>query len=109
MRVLATLVVGLGALLGCSSDSADSIELGKVGDELKVCESAATGPDVVTESAIAACTSALFTISYDCETGTPVTVIEMDGRTIAIRAGQVPLQLQKNYTFDDLIAYCAEA
>lgn len=94
------LVVGGGAVRS-TADAAPSPNPGQIAQ----CQSAATGHHSFTKSDMAACAN-FPSISQQCPSGSAVRVISVNSNNVAIRLGQAPARLSKNYTVSQLKAVC---
>jgi len=87
-----------------SSDSS-TIDWEKVAKGIQICETAVTGTSAITPAQLEGCGQTM-TMSYDCDKGAPVTIVGFNDKTYGLRVGQIPIILEDDYTFDDLMAYC---
>lgn len=96
----ATLVVG-SSLTGSDAGAA----AGPNPAQIAQCQKAATGHGALTKSDISACANFPY-ISEHCPSRTGIRVISVNSNNIAIRLGQAPVRLAKNYTVSQLQAVC---
>ena len=106
-RFLSICAFGL-IMVSCANSKSDqsSNALQQAGDDILKCETAANSKNVVTSQDIDSCVNGLITLGYDCDSPPSLTIIEIETGQWALRQGKVPLELNKNYTYDDLMELC---
>ena len=94
--------LGIGSVLASEPSGASSAPNPA---QIAQCTKAATGHKALTKSDINACGQFPY-ISQHCPSGPGVRVISVNSHNIAIRQGQTPVKLPKDYTVSQLNAVC---